>query len=142
MADKMIQINRSITIRSNELATTASKSGGPGGQHVNKTSTKVTLKWNPSKNSSLSQRQKTLIYSKLKKYISKEGELVLYCTQTRSQNLNQQIVQDRLKSLILKALKPQKKRIPTKPSKASVNRRIKQKKQRSSIKKDRQKLRF
>ena len=111
-----------------ELDFRTSKSSGPGGQHVNKVSTRVTLLFSVADSSALSDNQKELILGKLKNRISNDGILSLSCNETRSQVKNKEIVIERFKVLIENAIKPIKKRKPTKPTKASVQKRLKDKK--------------
>ena len=117
-----------------ELNFRASKSSGPGGQHVNKVSTRVTLLFGVAGSSVLSDDQKELILGKLKNRISNDGILSLSCNETRSQVKNKEIVIERFKVLIENAIKPIKKRKPTKPTKASVQKRLKDKKVQSDKK--------
>lgn len=117
-----------------ELDFRTSKSSGPGGQHVNKVSTRVTLLFSVADSSALSDNQKELILGKLKNRISNDGILSLSCDETRSQVKNKEIVIERFKVLIENAIKPIKKRKPTKPTKSSIEKRLKLKKQKSDKK--------
>jgi ribosome-associated protein len=120
-----------------EIKYKMSRSGGAGGQHVNKVSTKVELIFNINRSSILSDRQKSTLFSKLKNRITTEGVLILQCAQTRSQLKNKEIVFKRFIELIKTALAPTKKRRPTKPSKSSVQRRLEKKKKLSEKKSNR-----
>lgn len=111
-----------------EVRYRTSKSGGSGGQHVNKVSTKVILLFNVAESEVLSKEQKEIIFTKLKNRISNDGLLILHCDETRSQLKNKTIVNERFTALITKALVVVKKRKKTKPTKSSVERRIKDKK--------------
>ena len=120
-----------------ELAFKTALSGGPGGQHVNKTETKVILEWNLLSTEVFSEEQVQKISLRLGKYISKEGILQLNSSKTRSQHKNKGIVIDRFWVLLEEALKPRKQRKATQPSKASKIKRLTKKKQHSEIKKNR-----
>ena len=112
-----------------EVRFKASRSSGPGGQHVNKVSTRVSLTFSIVDSSFLSPNQKNILLEKLKSRINSKGELSLHCEETPSQTKNKEIVRKRFLELVKEALKPIKKRISTKPSKASKEKRITEKKQ-------------
>lgn len=120
-----------------ELKFKFSRSSGPGGQHVNKVSTQVELYFEIEKSAILSAEQKLIITEKLKSRISNNGILALKCNDTRSQIKNREIVVSRFIELIEEALKPVKQRKPTRRSKASVEKRLKEKKIISDKKKHR-----
>ena len=132
-----IILSNGIHISAKEIEIRTTKSGGNGGQHVNKTETKVLLKWNILTSTSLRPREKRLLQMRLKHRISKEGTLLLYSSQTRSQQQNHKILMDRFRNLLIESLKPVKKRRPTKPTKGSIERRISKKKLRGQRKKER-----
>lgn len=117
-----------------EFRFTTSRSGGPGGQHVNKVNTKVTLRWDVMKAASISEEQRHLILIKLKKLINNDGEIVLSAHSSRSQSKNKQDTIDKLATQLIAAFKTSKPRKPTKPTKASINRRLDAKK-RQAVKK-------
>ncbi len=114
-----------------------SRSGGPGGQSVNKVSTQVELLFDIAKSETLSEDQKTIIFHKLKNRITSEGVLTIKSNRTRSQLKNKEIAIERFIELIINALRPVKKRTPTKPTKSSVERRLVSKKVISDKKKNR-----
>lgn len=122
-----------------ELIFSASRSGGPGGQHVNKTSTKVTLQFDVRNSSLLSEDAKRMLLDKLGNRISKEGILTLSGQARRSQLQNKRAVLKKLDMILAKAFEIRKVRKPTKPSKKVIAKRLKQKKIRSEKKKWRQK---
>ncbi len=109
------------------------RSGGPGGQHVNKTETKAVLKI-PVDKLPLTDENKEILKDKLSGRINSEGELVIHSSEERSQSRNREIAEERAASLIMSALVRKKKRRLTKPSRASNERRIKSKKIRAEIK--------
>jgi ribosome-associated protein len=129
---------RMLSIPNTEIEIETSRSGGPGGQHVNKTSSKVTLRWNLSKSSALSDEQKQICLLRLKTRINTAGELVLHVEAFRSQVMNRQRAYERLHELVNDALTPRKKRIKTHVSEGAKARRVEAKKRRGQLKKLRQ----
>ncbi|MBD3360082.1 MAG: aminoacyl-tRNA hydrolase [Candidatus Buchananbacteria bacterium] len=124
----------------NELLITFSRSRGKGGQYLNKTSTKVTLKWDVYNSPILTSEQKYKILHKLYNRINEKGELVISAQAQRSQAQNRKEAITKLNNLVNQALQPQKKRIPTKPSKIDKEKRIRQKKKISEKKRLRKKI--
>lgn len=135
MTDLIIQSY--CTISAKELITQVSTSSGPGGQHVNKTSTKVTLRWNIRTSSSISETQRRRIFQQIGNKINKRNELVVHCDETRSQHTNHQLVREKFVRILSSALHKPKKRKATRPTRSSIERRLKAKKRRSEIKKNR-----
>lgn len=117
-----------------EITLLTSRSSGPGGQHVNKTESRVELHWNPEESLALSGEQKSLLFLRLRHRLSPSGELILACQQTRSQLKNREIVTERFLTLIDLMLLPPKKRVATRPSRSSVEKRLKSKKEQSEKK--------
>lgn len=111
-----------------ELNFKASLSGGKGGQHVNKVSTKIELYFNVGSSQLLSDKQQEILLEKLSHLISDDGALRITCDKTRSQNQNKQLAIQKLYELLEKSLKPVKKRIKTKVPKSVVAKRISNKK--------------
>ena len=111
-----------------ELKFKAVKSSGAGGQHVNKVASKVELFFNVETSESLTVEEKELLLTNLKSKLTKEHLLILQCSESRSQHKNKEIVINRFISLITNALKTQKIRKATKPSKASIKKRLEKKK--------------
>ena len=122
-----------------ELIYRFSKSGGPGGQHTNKVSTRVELRFNVYNSKILTAEQKETIILKLKNRISKEGELRLISQKERSQIRNKQLVTERFFELLYSILSSGKERKPTKPSASSRIKRLEEKKKISERKQARQK---
>ena len=117
-----------------EFVFQASRSSGPGGQNVNKVSSKVELRFNITVSAFLSEDEKVILCSKLVNKINKMGELVLIAQTDRSQLKNKEKVIEKFYLLLEKALTPQKKRFRTKPTRASVERRLESKRVQSIIK--------
>lgn len=129
-----IRINRRLTIPLSELELRATRSGGPGGQHVNKAATRVQLAWDVASSPSLTERRRQLIRSRLGNRVDREGVLHLSAGGHRSQHRNRTEVLERFAKLVADALRPRKERKPTRPTKASKERRLREKKRRGRIK--------
>ena len=123
-----------------EFVFQASRSGGPGGQNVNKVSSKVELRFNISNSALLNEEEKMIISEKLINKINKLGELVLVAQTDRSQLKNKEKVIEKFYLLVNRALTPKKKRLRTKPTKASVERRLESKRVQSKIKTNRKEV--
>ena len=128
-----------IVVPAREYTLTAVRSSGPGGQHVNKVSTAVVLRFDIAA-SSLPEKIKIRLLNLKDKRISSEGILVIKSGASRSQLMNRQTVIDRLHAIIHKAAKPAKRRIKTKPPKSSVEKRLQKKSHKSELKSQRKKL--
>lgn len=122
---------------SRELKFRTSRSSGPGGQHVNKTESRVELLWSPGDSSCLSEGQRALLISRLGKRLSEDGYLIMASEKYRSQYRNRVELVNRFLDLIQSCLVPVKKRKATRPTRASVEKRIRNKKYRGEIKKSR-----
>jgi ribosome-associated protein len=120
-----------------EFVFQASRSGGPGGQNVNKVSTKVELRFNIEASVLLNEDEKILISQKLINKINKEGELILVSQSERSQLKNKDKVISKFYMLLIKVLTPRKKRLKTKPTKASVEKRLESKRVQATTKANR-----
>lgn len=119
-----------------ELMWRFSRSSGPGGQHVNTTDTRVELSWTPATSAALTDEHKALIAHRLHHRLV-DGTITVVSSQYRSQHRNREAAKVRLEQLVAAALVPPKQRRATKPSRASVERRLTAKKKRSQIKRDR-----
>jgi len=123
--------NRDFT---DEFTFSASRSGGPGGQNVNKVSSKVELRFNVKISNLLSNEEKDTILIKLINKINNDGELILVSQTERSQLANKEKVIEKFYALISKALTVPKKRKPTKPTRSSKEKRLEGKKVKSEKK--------
>ena len=118
-----------------EFIFSTSRSGGPGGQNVNKVSTKVELRFSLLSTSLFSETEKEIIFKKLKNKINKEGELILISQSERTQLMNKKVVTEKFYELVSKALTIPVKRRSTRPTLASKFKRLEEKKSRGNIKK-------
>ena len=134
-----LPIKEGITIPFHELEISSSKSGGPGGQHVNKTESRITVRWNIRTTTALTYEQKQLVLQKLQSQITSEGEIIVHNSSSRSQQHNKQAALLELAHRIRKALHVAKKRQKTKIPQSIVESRLHAKKVRSSVKKTRKK---
>ncbi len=122
-----------------ELAFVFSRSGGPGGQHVNKVNTKVELRFDVHASSLLDDELKKLILENLKNHINKEGVLIVVSQESRSQMKNKEKAIEKFYEIINKALQPKKIRKATKITKEAKEKRLKEKKELAE-KKERRRL--
>ena len=120
-----------------EFVFQTSRSGGPGGQNVNKVSSKVELRFSVADSALLNDDEKTIIIEKLSNKINKLGELVIVSQTDRSQIKNKEKVIEKFYLLIIKALTPRKKRLKTKPTRASVEKRLESKREQATLKANR-----
>jgi ribosome-associated protein len=136
--DGAIPINARLAIPRDELELKATRSGGPGGQHVNTSSTRIELVWNVASSPSLWEDERARLLDKLAHRLDTEGRLRIVAQGERSQLQNREAAIARFAELVAKALVVPKRRKPTKPTKASKEKRLAGKKQRSAIKRERQ----
>ena len=132
-----VRVNRSLVIPEDEIRLEFTTSGGPGGQHANKSSTRAVLVWNVESSRALGPRQRARIKGKLRHRIDSAGNLRLSSDASRSQLRNREAVRERLGSLVEAALRPEKKRIGTAPTRSSKETRLKSKRLRSEVKRAR-----
>lgn len=127
----MLRVSRSLAIDSDELEWRFSASGGPGGQHANRSNTKVELRFDVARSASLGPRQRERLLARL-------GPIVrVVVDEERSQGRNRAIALDRLRQRLAEALRVEKTRRRTEPTKAAAERRLEQKRRRSASKRER-----
>lgn len=132
-----VRVNRSVLIPEDELRLEFTTSGGPGGQHANKSSTRAVLIWNVEASRALGPRQRARVKGKLRHRIDSSGNLRLSSDAYRSQLRNREAVRERLRALVEDALRPEKKRIGTAPTRSSKENRLRSKRVRSEVKRAR-----
>jgi ribosome-associated protein len=137
MADSDIEIGSGLRLPLSELEYRASRSGGPGGQHVNTSSTRVELWWDLVGSPSLTPEQRELLLRRLGSRLDSTGRLRLVASNSRSQFRNRQHVTERFQNLLSEALIPPKQRKLTKPSAGAKAARLEAKRRRSSTKQQR-----
>ena len=120
-----------------EVSFRTSRSSGPGGQHVNKTESRVELIWNLHETNCLDDQRKLVLAGRIGHRLTEDGILILASEKYRSQHRNREDVTERFLELVRASLVPVKKRRPTKPTRTSVEKRIKNKKIRGEIKRTR-----
>lgn len=135
----MIEVTPKLSISEDEISWSAIRASGPGGQHVNKASTAVQLRFEIRESMSLSESEKATLMSFPDQRISKEGTIVIRSEESRSQSRNRDIALQRLVELLQKAFTPRKPRRKTRPTKASVQQRLQDKRQKSQVKQTRRK---
>ncbi len=136
----IIEINSSTFVFESELNFTASRSSGPGGQHVNKVSTKVTLEFDVENSPNLTDEQKAQVQERLSSRLTKEGVLHVSSQHSRSQLKNKQDAVNKFVELMRHALEKPKKRRRRRISRAAKYARLQAKKHRSEIKQNRKKV--
>jgi ribosome-associated protein len=110
---KDIPIKNGISIPGHELEITSSRSGGPGGQHVNKTSSRIMVRWNVRQSQALTDGQKERVMQKLQHRLTIDGDLIIQSSGSRSQEQNKQEALRILSTVVRSALHVPKKRIAT-----------------------------
>ena len=129
-----LMVNERVAIARAELTFRATKSGGPGGQHVNTSSTRIELLWNPADSRALDDAARARVTQKLSSRLDAEGNVRIVASDSRSQRQNRVAAEERLVELVREALVIPKKRKATKPSKAAKARRVDEKKRRGKTK--------
>ena len=130
----MLVITSNLSIPEHELQFRASRSSGPGGQHVNKVNTRMTLHFDIRNSPSLTVMQKSRVSQKLKTRINKDGIFYLYAHRSRSQAMNRADLLDKFCRLLREALTPQRARRETQVPERSRVQRVDQKKRRGQLK--------
>jgi ribosome-associated protein len=130
-------ISRQLSIPRAELVVRASRSGGPGGQHVNTSSTRVEVLWNVRESATLFDDQRVLLLNALRTRLSAAGEIRVVASDTRSQLRNRALAEKRLAEIVRRGLIVKKARKKTRPTRSAVERRLAEKKLRSKVKHNR-----
>jgi ribosome-associated protein len=136
MSEDLI-INSQVAIPAAELEFSASRSSGPGGQHVNTTDSRIQVRWDVKESAVLTEAQRTRLLQSLSARLTEAGHLILACDTHRSQHRNRLEVSQRLAAMVREALVPPKPRKKTRSTKASREKRLQDKRRRSNLKKDR-----
>ena len=140
--DSSLYVNGSLWIPRDELDVRVSRSSGAGGQHVNKTSSRVEIFWNVLSSRVLTDEQRSRLREKLSSRLTTEGSIRVVASDSRSQTRNRELAEERLADLIARSLIVPKKRRPTKPTRASREARLDAKKKQSSKKRQRSQRSF
>lgn len=132
-----LRITHGLVIPAAELSESFTRSAGPGGQNVNKVSTKVELRWNPASSAALTERDRTWLLERLASRLTTEGDLIVRSSRTRDQSRNRADARLQLAELVRAALRRPRRRVATRPTRGAVERRITGKKRRGQLKRAR-----
>jgi ribosome-associated protein len=130
-------VQRDLLIPAAELHESASRSGGPGGQHVNKANTRVTLRWNVSESAALDDERRRRLLRRLKSRLTTRGHLVVHAGRHRSRARNLTLARERLADLVREALATRRARVATRPGRAARDRSLEAKRRRGLLKRTR-----
>ena len=133
----MLEVSPGVAIPEGELTFSASRSGGPGGQNVNKVATRVTLAFDLMRSASLTNDQKARIRERLSTRVSRDGVLRVVSQRHRTQAANRRAAVERFIELLRAALAEETPRLPTRASRAAKARRLAEKKRRGRLKAER-----
>jgi len=134
MPDNFLEVSPELRIPLSELLYRASRSGGPGGQHVNTSSSRIEVWWDVGGSPSLTDEQRSQLLQRLASRLDSSGRLRLVASGSRSQLRNREEATERLRAVIAGALVVRKKRRPTKPSRAAKDARLEAKRRRAATK--------
>lgn len=132
-----LNVTPELAIPRNELEYRATRASGPGGQHVNTSSTRIELLWDLTGSQAISDEQRARLRTKLVSRLDSDGRVRVVASGRRSQRQNRREADERLAALIKYALHVPKKRRPTKPTRAAREKRLADKKRRAEIKRER-----
>jgi ribosome-associated protein len=136
-SDGSLLVNARLSIPRGELNHRASRAGGPGGQHVNTSSTRIEVTWNVRRSAALDDEQRARLETKLASRLDGEGNVRVVAQDMRSQSQNRERAESRLAELVAKALEVQKRRKATKPGRGAREARLQDKKKQSGKKQQR-----
>ena len=137
MSDRVLAVTPSLSIPLHEVVVRASASGGPGGQHVNRTATRIEAVWNVVESTALDDAQRQRLLARLASRLDSTGALRIVASEYRSQLRNRDAALERLSELVRRGLVVPRKRKATRPTKASKEKRLEGKRRRSATKRDR-----
>ncbi|HEY7896609.1 MAG TPA: alternative ribosome rescue aminoacyl-tRNA hydrolase ArfB [Gemmatimonadaceae bacterium] len=132
-----LRVSARVTIARDELVVRATRSGGPGGQHVNTSATRIEVLWSPSASHSLGEADRVRVATRLAARLDGSGFVRVVASEHRSQRQNREAAEARLADLVRRALVVPKRRVKTRTPRAAVERRLSDKKRRSEQKRDR-----
>ncbi len=132
-----LSVNESVAIPRSELDVRVSRSSGAGGQHVNKTSSRVEIFWSIKASKAISEGERARLIDKLRSKLTTDGSIRVVASDMRSQSRNRELAEERLAELVRRALVIPRKRRPTRPTKASKEARLEGKKRQANKKRDR-----
>ena len=137
-SEKLLAVNDSLFIPRGELDVRVSRASGAGGQHVNKTSSRVEIFWNIPSSRALTDEQRARLLDKLSSRLTIDGSIRVVASDMRSQSRNRDLAEERLAELVRRALIVPRKRKPTRPTRAAKEARLQTKKRHSNKKRTRQ----
>ena len=136
-----LRVSPELVIPAEEIHEAASRSGGPGGQHVNRSRTRVTLRWNVAESATLTDEQRRRLRRRLAGRLTRRDHLVVHAGRHRSRRQNRELARERLAELVRDGLAQRASRIATRPSRASRTRALDAKRRRSEVKRGRGRVR-
>jgi ribosome-associated protein len=132
--DNLLEISPALRIRRSELTYRATRAGGPGGQHVNKTASRIELWWHPASSTSVSDEQRSRVLDRLATRLDSDGWLRIVASEERSQLRNRDAATERFRALLAHSLRVPRTRRKTKPSRAAKAARLADKRRRADTK--------
>jgi ribosome-associated protein len=137
-----LEITPELVLPLVELDYRATRSGGPGGQHVNTSSTRIEVWWDLGSSPTLTEEQRTRLLARLSSRLDSDGRLRVVASESRSQLRNREAATERLRELVASALEVRRPRKRTKPSRVAKAARLEAKRRRSALKRDRRRPRY
>jgi ribosome-associated protein len=133
-----LHLKNGIVIPAHELEMTTSRSSGPGGQNVNKTNSRVSIRWNLTHSHALTEEQKERLMAKIPSHITHHGDIIIHSSESRSQDQNRHAALKHLADLIVQGLFVPKIRMKTREPRGAKEARVEEKKHKGEIKRMRQ----